>query len=117
MQTSKLTSSSLKAVEGVLTDAVHQAEGMFRERWEKVEDKIRESPTKAVLIAAGIGYLMHRLPFRSLCVTQLKLLWALAPPAVMAVAAGKGFQALDEHLHANGNATAKSRSRSAAEVS
>ena len=48
----------------------------------------------------GIGYVLHRLPVRSLLATNLKLLWALAPPAIMAALAGKGLHALEEYVQA-----------------
>ena len=86
-------------MEEMLTSVIRRAEDKFRERWLRVEEKVRESPTKAVLIAAGIGYCLHRLPLRSLLATQFKVLWALAPPAAMAAAAGKAFYALEDRIH------------------
>lgn len=110
MQKSKLTNASTEAVEDLFTDLIQKGEAFLRPRWEKVEEQVRESPTKAVLIAAGIGYVLHRLPLRSLLATNIKLLWAFAPPAIMAVAAGKGFHVLEERIHP-GEASAKTRTR------
>jgi hypothetical protein len=97
------------SIEETLTDAIRRGEEVFNQNWSKVEDKIRESPTKAVLIAAGIGFALHRLPIGSLVWSHVKLLWALAPPAFMAAAAGKGLCALQEKIHQNDGGLAASR--------
>src|SRR6187551_1596614 len=99
MQKAKPSNTSSAAVEDLFTNLFQECEAFLRPRWEKMEEQVRESPTKAVLIAAGVGYVLHRLPCRSLLATSLKLLWGLAPPAVMAVAAGKCLQAIEERVH------------------
>jgi hypothetical protein len=112
METSKSATSSSLSLEESLTRTIRHGEELFRERWTIVEDKIRESPTKAVLIAASLGYALHRLPLGSLLASHLKLLWALAPPAVMAAAAGKGLHVLHEKAHQqNGNGRGPTTSR------
>ena len=114
MQYSKSASTtSTVAVEEMFTELFQKGETFLRPRWEKVEEEVRRSPTKALLVAAGIGYILHRLPVRSLLATNLKLLWALAPPAVIALVAGKGLQALDEHMHAEGRSPKPSARRTA----
>lgn len=87
-------------MEEMFTEFFHKGESLLRPQWEKVQKQVQKSPGKAVLVSMGIGYVLHRLPVRSLLATNLKLLWALAPPAVMAALAGKGLHALDEYLHA-----------------
>ena len=57
--------------------------------YENCERKVRSSPGKAILIAAAAGYCLHRLPVRSLLVAQMKLVTALAPPAMFAFGAAK----------------------------
>ncbi len=108
MENSKTTQNAAKAMEGLLTDLLRKGEDILRPRWEQVEDHIRQSPTKAVLIAAGIGYCLHRLPTGSLLGSTLKLAWAVAPPAAMAALAGKGFILLEDKVHAS-EAAPKSR--------
>ncbi|HEY2574295.1 MAG TPA: hypothetical protein VGH65_09505 [Verrucomicrobiaceae bacterium] len=83
-------------MEEYLGEAIHGAEHVFQTRWQKLEDCVRESPTAAVLIAAGLGHCLHRLPFRSLLAAQLRLAWALAPPALLALAATKAYQAVEQ---------------------
>jgi hypothetical protein len=53
------------------------------------EQCVRESPTKAMLMAVAAGYFLHRLPVRSLLVAQVRLMAALAPPALVAIGAAK----------------------------
>lgn len=60
-----------------------------RQRYEKCENRIRNSPTKAVLGAVAVGYLMHRLPMRAILVTKVRVLSALAPPALLLFGAAK----------------------------
>ena len=62
--------------------------------YQKCEDRIRNSPTKAVLGAVAAGYLMHRLPLRAIVVTQVRILSALTPPALLFIGAAKLFEFL-----------------------
>jgi hypothetical protein len=55
----------------------------------RCEERVKQSPGKAVLIAVASGYFLHRLPVRSLLVSQVRLLAALAPPALYAFGAAK----------------------------
>lgn len=61
----------------------------IRDRYQKCENVIRESPTAAVLGAVAVGYLLHRLPLRAILVTQVRVLSALAPPALLLFGAAK----------------------------
>lgn len=72
------------------------------ERYEHYEDLVRQSPGKAVLISVAAGYLLHRLPVRSLIVSQVRLVTALAPPTLIAFGAAK----LCEYLQNQANAKA-----------
>ncbi len=42
-----------------------------------------------MLAAVAAGYCLHRLPVRSLLVSQVRLLAALTPPALLAIGAAK----------------------------
>lgn len=57
--------------------------------YSQCEERVRQSPGKAVLIAVATGYCLHRLPVRSLLVSQVRLMAALAPPALFAFGAAK----------------------------
>lgn len=64
------------------------------DRYHKCENLIRKSPTTAVLGAVAVGYLVHRLPVRAILVTQVRVLWALTPPALILFGAGKLYEFL-----------------------
>lgn len=63
-------------------------------RYQKCEDRIRESPKTAVFGAVAAGYLLHRLPVRSILVTQVRILSALTPPALFLFGAAKLYDFL-----------------------
>ena len=58
-------------------------------RYQQCQKQIRKSPTTAVLGAVAAGYLLHRLPVRAILVTQVRVLSALAPPALFLFGAAK----------------------------
>ncbi len=73
-----------------------KARQRVRKRYEKCENCVRKSPTKAVLGAVGAGYLLHRLPIRAILVTQVRILAAVAPPVLLLFGAGKLFEFLQK---------------------
>lgn len=64
------------------------------ERHRQCVSRIRESPTQAVIGAATIGYLLNRLPVRAILVTQVRVLSALTPPALLFFGAAKLYELL-----------------------
>jgi hypothetical protein len=66
----------------------------LRHRYEECEKAIRKSPTTSVLGAVAAGYLLHRLPVRAILVTQVRVLSALAPPALFLFGAAKLYEFL-----------------------
>jgi hypothetical protein len=66
----------------------------MRNRFQQCEARIRQSPTASVLGAAGLGYLLHRLPVRAILVTHVRVLSALAPPALLLFGAAKFYEFL-----------------------
>jgi len=63
----------------------------IRERYKKCENRVRKSPSTAVLGSVAVGYLLHRLPVRAILVTQVRVLSALTPPALLLFGAAKLF--------------------------
>ena len=61
----------------------------IRDRYQKCENRIRKSPTTAVLGAVAVGYFLNRMPVRAIFVTQVRMLSALAPPALFLFGAAK----------------------------
>lgn len=65
-----------------------------RHRFHECENRIRESPKTAVVGALAIGYFLHRMPVRAILITQVRVLSALAPPALFLFGAAKLFDFL-----------------------
>lgn len=59
------------------------------------EQKVRESPTKAMLIALGTGYCLNRLPVAGLLAIPLKLTAVLAKPALLVLGATKLYEIVE----------------------
>lgn len=76
-------------VEEGVNALLHDAKRKACEGYENCEHRIRESPAKAVLVAVAAGYLLHRLPVRSILVSQVRVMAALAPPVLVAFGAAK----------------------------
>jgi hypothetical protein len=57
--------------------------------YEQCQDRVRKSPTTAVLGAIAAGYLLNRLPLRAILVTKIRVLLALTPPALILFGAAK----------------------------
>ncbi len=73
---------------------VRDAQQSIRHRYQQCEQSVRKSPTSSVLGALAAGYCLHRLPVRSILVAQVRLLTALAPPALFLFGAAKLYEFL-----------------------
>lgn len=76
-------------VEQGINSLLHETKDQLASRYEKCEACVRASPGKAMMIAFGAGYLAHRLPIRALLITNVRILSALVPPAMVAFGAAK----------------------------
>ena len=101
------------SIEEGVNALLHDAKKKACERYQHAEDCVRESPTKAILVAVGAGYLLHRLPVRSLLVSQVRLVAALAPPVLFAFGAAK----LCEYLQNQARGTRVNRPRNSSPAS
>lgn len=63
-------------------------------RYQECENQIRKSPATSVVGAVAVGYLLHRLPVRAILITQVRVLAALAPPALFLFGAAKLYEFL-----------------------
>jgi len=79
------------SVEEMVSVSLCNVKQRLRNRRSKCEDRIRRSPAASVLGAVGVGYLLHRMPVRAILVTQVRILSALAPPALFLYGAAKLF--------------------------
>ena len=66
----------------------------IRRRYQKCENHVRESPAASVLGAFAAGYLLHRMPVRAILITQIRVLSALAPPALFLLGAAGLYEFL-----------------------
>jgi hypothetical protein len=73
---------------------LHNARQGIRHRYQECENRIRKSPTTAVLGAVAVGFLLHRLPVRAILVTQVRVLSALTQPALILFGAAKLYELL-----------------------
>lgn len=87
--------TSLSMEEGVHVLLSKARQGV-RRRYQKFNNQIRKSPTTAVISAAAVGYILHRLPVRSILVTQVRVLSALTPPALILFGAAKLYNFLQK---------------------
>jgi len=89
--TQSATPLSLEEGVNVLVSNARQG---IRHRYLKCENEIRKSPATAVLGAVAVGYLLHRMPVRAILVTQVRVLSALTPPALILFGAAKLYEFL-----------------------
>lgn len=72
------------------------AKQCINHRYERCQNRIRSSPTKSVIGAVAAGYFLHRLPVRAILVTQVRMLSALTPPALVIFGAAKLYDFLQK---------------------
>lgn len=89
-------------IEDGVNALVSDVKNQFSESCQQWEDSVRRSPRKAILVAVAAGYLLHRLPVRAIITAKVRLLVALAPPAVLAFGAAKMCEFLQEQARAHG---------------
>lgn len=99
-----------QSVEEGVKALVSNAQDGIRRACYDCEDRIRQEPGKAMLAAAAAGYLLHRLPVRAILVTQVKVLAALARPALVAFGAAKVCEYLQKR-HSNSSLPPRTRER------
>jgi hypothetical protein len=68
----------------------------MRRRFESCENRIRQSPTASVVGAVAAGYFLHRMPVRAILVTQVRIITALTPPALLLFGAAKIYDYLQK---------------------
>jgi hypothetical protein len=82
------------SIEDSINVLVDQARHGFRQRSQACEQRIRQTPVKAVLGAVAAGYCAHQLPMRALVSTNVRLLASLVPPALVLLGAAKVYEYL-----------------------
>ncbi len=86
-------------IEQGINSLLADARDKVRHTSDHCRDRVRQSPGTAVLVAVAAGYCLHRLPVRSLLVSQVRLIAALTPPALLAIGAAKLCEFLQSQVH------------------
>lgn len=79
-------------IHAILSDGKEKALNCL-DKWEAC---VRQHPVKAVLGAVVAGAVLHRLPVKSILVAKIKIVAALAPPALLAYGAAKLCEILQQ---------------------
>ncbi len=66
------------------------------DRLETCEQKVRQAPTKAILIALGTGYCLNKLPVAGLLAIPLRLTAVLAKPALLVLGGAKLYDIVEK---------------------
>jgi hypothetical protein len=85
-----------QSIDAGIDAMIHKAEQSITHVVHDCEDFIRQSPTKAVVGALAAGYLLRNLPLRALLVAKVRLITALAPPALVLYGAAKVYEFIQE---------------------
>lgn len=72
-----------------ITSTIDELQAKASGKLAAYESKVRQSPEKAILIAAAAGYCLHVLPVGTLIGVPLRLTAFLAKPALLALGAMK----------------------------
>jgi hypothetical protein len=82
------------SVEKMVHVSLCDARYRIHREYQNFEEQIRKSPIASVLGAVAAGCLLHRLPVRSILVTQARVISALVPPALFLFGAAKLYDYL-----------------------
>lgn len=66
----------------------------LKQRYGALEAEVAQHPTKAVLFATAAGYLLNRLPLRSILIANVRIAASLTPPLLLAIGAAKACEYL-----------------------
>lgn len=94
MSTTQLKKAVPRSVEEGVNALLNDARQSINQHYKDCEQHIRQSPTSSVLGAVAAGWCLHRLPVRVLLVAQVRLITALAPPALLLFGAAKVYEFL-----------------------
>lgn len=75
---------------------VENVRSKAHENLEAYEQKVRQSPGKAVLIALGTGFCLNRLPVAALIAAPIRLTAVLAKPALLVLGATKLYEIVEK---------------------
>ena len=85
---SKQSNTPPSLEEGVNALVTKARKGIIR-RYQRCESQVRKSPASSVMGAVAVGYFLHRMPVGAILATQVRVLSALTPPALVLFGAAK----------------------------
>lgn len=88
--------SVLKSIDRGVNGFLQEAQDTVRRQYAEVEDTVRRSPATSLATAVAVGYFLHRLPLRTLINANLRIISALAPPALFLFGAAKVYEMIKE---------------------
>lgn len=77
------------SAEKMLYVSLCDARRSIRQRYLRCENRMRQSPMATALGSVAVGCLLHRLPVRAIIAVQVRVIYALAPPALLLFGAAK----------------------------
>lgn len=81
-------------MEKTINACIGRAQQTLHRKYTDCKHRIRQSPTSCVLGAVAAGYCLNRLPVRALVVANVRLISALAKPALVLFGAAKAYEFL-----------------------
>lgn len=83
-------------IEGKIGAWVQDTRTVLQRRCEECEEEVRKSPSRSMLTAVGVGYLLRMLPLTAIIAALLHLVFALIRPAVLLFCAAKAYDLLQQ---------------------
>ena len=83
-----------EAAERGVDALLHKSQENVRSAYHDVEDYVKSHPGAAVLSAVAVGFVLRRLPLGAILSAQVRLLSAVAPPAIFLLGAAKLYETL-----------------------
>lgn len=99
-QSSLHPESVLKSIDRGVTGLLNEAQDTVRRQYAEVEETVRRSPAASLATAVAVGYFLHRLPLRAIINANLRIVSALAPPALFLFGAAKVYEMVKEESEA-----------------
>lgn len=75
---------------------VENVKAKANENYEAAEERVRQSPGKAVAIALGSGYILNKLPIAALFAVPIRLTAILAKPTLLILGAAKLYDIVEK---------------------
>lgn len=92
--------SVLESIDRGVTSFLNDAQDTVRRQYVEIEDTVRRSPAASLATAVAVGYFLHRLPLRAIINAKLRVISAVAPPALFLFGAVKVYEMIKHEAEA-----------------